>query len=268
MQGLIEQNSNILKARAGFNAGAPITGPQRMQMAQSMSFANQLAQLKDESADQRDSSSVMSELAEAFPELNNTTNKEAKRTNSGILGGQDFGSAKSNEDQILKSLRREEFSRDQETLASSESQRHSNDQITEALSNSETVKAMVSQVRQAEGHDAVREGNVAEREAQHENGNDRKKQLANWEDLAPRITEDTKNRAVRIDIPGLGDIETLIVRMQKNQVIIQAVGNGAAMKSLQGREAELKAKLASKNIHMGSLQAFDANRVSTKRKVA
>jgi Tfp pilus assembly protein PilO len=56
--------------------------------------------------------------------------------------------------------------------------------------------------------------------------------------------------------------------MQKNQVSIQAVGDKSAMKSLQGREAELKAKLASKNIQMASLQAFDARTVSTKRKVA
>ena len=267
MQGLIDKNQNILRGRVGVNTGAPALGPQRLQSLQQMSFANQLAQLKDDSAAQRDAS-PMAELASEIPELNTASNKQNYRSNLGIYTSQNIQGEKLNEEQILKSLRREEFSREQEALANTETERHSTSQIAETLSNSETVKATITQAHQPEQHDAVREGNVGEREARHQESNDRKKQLANWEELAPRITEDIKNRAVRIDIPGLGDIETLIVRMQKNQVLIQAVGNHSAMKSLQGREAELKAKLASKNIYMGSLQAFDANKVSTKRKVA
>ncbi len=266
MQGLIDKNQNILRGRVGVNAGVPALGQPRAQFTQQMSFANQFAQLKEESAAQRDAA-IMPELAAEFPQTGSAEPRAKTKIATGIYPGLNTNES-SNQEQILKSLRREEFSREQETIASMETEMQSAAHIQESLSNSETVKATVTQAHQPETHDAVREGNVDEREARHYEGNDRKKQLANWEELAPRITEDIKNRAVRIDIPGLGDIETLIVRMQKSQVSIQAVGNKSAMKSLQGREAELKAKLASKNIHMASLQAFDARTVSTKRKVA
>ncbi len=238
-------------------------GPQRLAMAQQMSFANQFAQVKQEAATERD----LNQLA-AMPEL--AESKEEKpqtRTQTGIFTGLNTKAQDSEANSMLKSLRREEFSREQELRAATETEKYSTQELSSTLTNSETVKATSLQAHQAEVHDAAREGNVAEREARQHNGNDRKKQLANWEDLAPRITEDIKNRAVRIDIPGLNDIETLIVRMQQGQVSVQAVGDNKVMQSLQGREAELKSRLASKNIQLASFQAFDARRVN-KRKVA
>ena len=110
---------------------------------------------------------------------------------------------------------------------------------------------------QKQATEAVREGNVEQQQAQQEQANDRKQQLANWDELAPRIIEDPLNRAVRIDIPGVVDVETLIVRMKQNSVSIQAVGSKSAMDSLQARESELSQKLRSHNVTLGQLQAFD-----------
>lgn len=266
MPSFVDHNPNHLKAGIKFQAnGAQMAanGPQRSAMTQQMSFANQLAQVKQEAATERDFNQLatMPQFTEAQEE------KPQTRTQTGIYSGLNTKAEDLDAKSMMKSLRNEEYSHDQELRAATETEKHSNQELSSSLNNSETVKATSLQAHQAEVHDAVREGNVAEREAQHHDANDRKKQLANWEDLAPRITEDIKNRAVRIDIPGLNDIETLIVRMQKGKVSVQAVGDDKAMQSLQGREAELRSKLASKNIQLGSFQAFDARRIS-KRKVA
>ncbi len=127
----------------------------------------------------------------------------------------------------------------------------------------ETNMANVGQANQKQITDAAREGNVGEQQQQaQDNGEQRKEQLANWEDLAPRVIEDTKNRAVRIDIPGLPEVETVIVRMQGNTVSIQAVGDGKVMEKLQRREKELVSKLGQHDILVESVKTFDSSRLN------
>jgi len=262
----VEHNQNLIKAGARFQANPMLNtapGQTRLAANQQMSFANQFAQLKQEASSNREAE-IMPELAQ-FIEPKET--KAQTKIASNFFSSDELNLADQSTETILKALKREEFKREQDLRAASETEKYSTSELAQTLSDSETVRATNVQAHQPEVHDAVREGNVAEREAQQYDSNDRKKQLANWEDLAPRITEDTKNRAVRIDIPGLNDIETLIVRMQKNQVLVQAVGDGKVMQALQSREAELKGKLASKNIQLADFQTFDARRLN-KRKVA
>jgi ribosomal protein S17E len=138
-----------------------------------------------------------------------------------------------------------------------ESNRNAED-LKNKFSTNETTAANVSQENQKQITDAVREGNVAQQEQAQDKSDQRKQQLANWEDLAPRVVEDPKNRAVRIDIPGLPEIETIIVRMNGNKVSIQTVGEGKIMDRLQSREQELVSKLSSHNISLDSLKTFDS----------
>lgn len=133
------------------------------------------------------------------------------------------------------------------------------------FSSNEATAANVSQENQKQITDAVREGNVGQQEQAQDNADQRKEQLANWEDLAPRVVEDPKNRAVRIDIPGLAEVETIIVRMQGNKVAIQAVGDGKIMTKLQSREQELVSKLSSHNISLDNLKTFDAKALNKGR---
>jgi len=139
-------------------------------------------------------------------------------------------------------------------------------EITDKFSTHENTKAQAMQDHQKTVTEAVMEGNVAPKEQNHQDGNDRKKQLSNWEELAPRIIEDSKNRAVRIDIPGLNDLETIIVRMRGGNVLIQATGSKEVMQRLQANESELSRKLRTHNISLESLQAFDS--ASLKRRTA
>lgn len=132
------------------------------------------------------------------------------------------------------------------------------EEIADKYNKSETTMAAAAQENNKIVTEAYREGSVAQEQAQHYDGNDRKKQLANWEEMAPRIIEDPKNRAVRIDIPGLNDVETLIVRMNNNSVQVQVVGEKSVMERLQSSESELSKKLREHNVTLAGLQAFDS----------
>jgi hypothetical protein len=114
----------------------------------------------------------------------------------------------------------------------------------------------------AQAHDAVKEGNVAEQNYEADPDKQRKEQLQNWEDLSTKIVEDVVNKAVRIDIPGLSDISTVIVRMNGSSVQIQTIGSGEVANMLMNKESQLKAALSKRNVRMHSLQSFDAKSVS------
>jgi hypothetical protein len=132
------------------------------------------------------------------------------------------------------------------------------EEIADKYNKSETTMAAAAQENNKTVTEAYKEGNVAQEQAQHYDSNDRKKQLAKWDELAPRIIEDPKNRAVRIDIPGLNDVETLIVRMKQDSVHVQVVGEKSVMERLQLSESELGRKLREHNVKLASLQAFDS----------
>ena len=76
--------------------------------------------------------------------------------------------------------------------------------------------------------------------------------------------EDTKNKAVRVDIPGLKDIQTVIVRMNQNKVQIQAVGSGETAKLFEN-QGMIKALLARRNVAVDKIQVFDANQMQQRQ---
>lgn len=146
-----------------------------------------------------------------------------------------------------------------------ESKRSAED-LQNKFSSNESSVANAGQENQKHITDAVREGNVGEQQQQAQDSSDeRKEQLANWEDLAPKVIEDPKNRAVRIDIPGLAEVETIIVRMNGNKVSIQTVGDGKTMQKLQAREQELVSKLSAHNISLDTLKTFDSKALNKGR---
>jgi hypothetical protein len=130
-------------------------------------------------------------------------------------------------------------------------------EVQNKFSTDETTMATASQENQKQITDAIKEGNAAEQEQAQSQDEQRNQQLANWEDLAPRLVEDAKNRAVRIDIPGLPQLETLIVKMQGSAVTIQAVGDKKIMQKLQAYQGQLGSKLSSKDIALADLKTFD-----------
>ena len=86
----------------------------------------------------------------------------------------------------------------------------------------------------------------------------RKQQLAHWEILAPRLLEDGRNKAIRLDIPDVDDVKTVIVKMRGNSVDVQAIGSKDLVKIFRTKEGMLRASLAKKNVRMGSTRVLDA----------
>lgn len=157
----------------------------------------------------------------------------------------------------LKELRDKETESELSKFQVMEESTRTAEEIADKFIKSETTMASAAQESHKQITEAYKEGSLGQEQAQQYNGNDRKKQLANWEELAPRIVEDPKNRAVRIDIPGLNDVQTLIVRMKRDAVSIQVVGDKSTMERLQANESELNKNLRAHDIKLASLQAFD-----------
>ncbi|MCE2928405.1 MAG: hypothetical protein LW817_02100 [Candidatus Caenarcaniphilales bacterium] len=262
MQQQINKDFKLNPAALGFKAnnnGLIGKGPNTSTKAPK-SFANELLKTSQELHDREEISFEQEEITnEAFAENQNPkAHKTIKTTSS-------FGAAIQKEiiDQQEKDHLKDHQENIKEAFKSEENYESMQDayQSQEKYQQDENVKAAASQEGHKQITNAVREGNVAPQEARQDNGNDRKKQLANWEDMAPKIMEDPTNKAIRIDIPGLVDIETLIVRMKNGQVSVQAVGEKDTMAKLQASENLLGNKLREKNIQLASLQAFDAGLV-------
>jgi alpha-glucosidase (family GH31 glycosyl hydrolase) len=183
-----------------------------------------------------------------------------KNFNNGNLNKENTD-LKHNLEADLANSKKIEQLKEQQKISQIENSRMSAEEISHKFRHSETTMAAAAQDHhQKQVTEAAREGNIENRESTYEDdANDRKRQLANWDELAPRITEDIKNRAIRIDIPGVKDIKTLIVRMSQNKVNIQAVGDKATMAALDSRKAELAFLLSKKKVNLGELQVFDAN---------
>ena len=236
-QGMLNANSLIAHQPAGRGAKA------------GQSFASELSELKAAQAQvqTRDSLAPQQEQQTNTPNLG--------------LGGQLKSQLK---DKLTKQLgleQKETLQQNQKSLAAQESTRDSQEAVAK-YTTSEAQAASVAQANHKQVTEAAMEGNTAAQEQrQQQGGGDRKQQLANWDELAPRIMEDHKNKAVRIDIPGISDIQSLIVRMDGNKVSVQAVGSEKAMSSLQQRESELKARMAKKNVLLSDLRAMDASKV-------
>ncbi len=232
------------------------------------SFTQEFTQVKADAAKARENDNIQlainnQEPILETPVISNPIHKAMSA--SGLIQESDL---KSEFDQRKLIENKEERQEIQEHIFASEEKKDSQE-IQNKYISTETQKAETLQSNQQQVVNAVREGNVAQQEARQENSNERKKQLANWEDLAPRIMEDPVNRAIRIDLPGLNDIETLIVKMNKGDAVsIQIVGSKETMQQLKSGEAELSRRLRGQDIRFESLQAFDSEAVKKDSKRA
>jgi hypothetical protein len=230
-----------------------------------LSFAQQLTQMRHASAQERvldpnklvsDETLIKDQIDQTIHNSNSTTKHHAEA--SLVADATDDEEAK---------LRRLEESRDHDVeyeinnMRNVEEATMDSEEISSKFNHSETVAADVGQLNHKQVTEAIREGNVAQQDSPSNDSGSRRKQLENWEDLAPKVIEDPINKAVRIDIPGINDIETLIVRMNRGAVGIQVIGSKDAMGRLVSGESELAKKLREHNIVLDSLKAFDGDAV-------
>ena len=234
------------------NANALING--RKPAAGQKSFANELAMMRQETAQARTQPNPS--LTNETQTANTTSESPTKTQTQASMPGFSQSIAQDAKTQMRKQEIQQEVSK---TQAGEESLQDSQE-LSNKFNSSEATNANVSQANHKQITEAVREGNVAEQEANYQQASDeRKRQLANWEEMAPSIVEDTANRAIRIAIPGINDLETLIVKMNQGKVGIQLVGSKDAMNQLMSSEAELVAKLSKHQIALDKFQAFDGD---------
>lgn len=258
MQRGLTQNQINFKANGPQNLNAnSLISSTKTKAQGKLSFANELIKVQQAAAETRGNEPALNQE----PVLNQTTlTNSSPRVTQGLSAA--LGNTLSAEAQAeLKKLENQEMNKEIQKVAHAKENTQDSHELSSKLHSSETTMATAGQDHQSKQHqatEAVREGNVDQQQAAYDHSQERKRQLANWEDLAPRIIEDPKNRAVRIDIPGLVDLETIIVRIKNGEVSIQTVGEKNIMERLQASEASLGKKLREHNIQLGTLQTFDA----------
>lgn len=241
------------------NANSLVSAVKKPQNQGKLSFANEFIKVKSEQQIARQ------EHFDPQQELFNKREKiasETKPQNSQTLSAALTDALGKEAQTELKKLRERETLKESQKIASSKEAVKDSYELGSKFNSSETTMAQAMQEHNKEVTEAYREGNLSEEQAAYQQSQERKRQLANWEELAPRIIEDPKNRAVRIDIPGLIDLETIIVRTKQGEVSIQTVGEKGTMEKLQSQEAILNKKLKEHNIKLASLQTFDAAAVA------
>ena len=262
MQRGFTQNQINFKANGPQNLNAnSLISSTKTKAQGKLSFANELIKVQQAATETRGNEPALNQEQV----LNQTTlTNSSPRVTQGLSAA--LGNTLSAEAQAeLKKLENQELNKEIQKIVHEEKSTKDSHELSSKLHSSETTMASAVQDHQSKQHqatEAIREGNVDPQQAAYDHAQERKRQLANWEDLAPRIIEDPKNRAVRIDIPGLVDLETIIVRIKQGEVSIQTVGEKNVMERLQASEASLSKKLKEHNIKLGSLQTFDASAVS------
>ncbi|MBT6842334.1 MAG: hypothetical protein HOA17_00880 [Candidatus Melainabacteria bacterium] len=222
------------------------------------SFANELAMMRESAGQARSEANPMAQEDVQVLKQGATASTTEKQTTATMPG---FAQALNQDAETqLKNLRNQELNKEMvQTQTTEESQKEAQE-LSNKFGNSEALNANVGQVNNKQVTEALREGNVAQQEANYQDSsNERKKQLANWEELAPSIIEDPTNKAIRLDIPGIEDLETLIVRMNKGSVGIQVIGSKGAMEQLISNESELAKRLGAKSIGLDKFQVFDGD---------
>lgn len=228
------------------------------------SFAQQLNQMRHAAAQERtgfNPNKLVTEETQLLDQANSNlhnSNSTSKQQASSLLVS-DLTKDAEAELKQLRELREHETEKEIKHLRSAEESTKDAEEISSKFAKSETTVADVGQLNHKQVTEAIREGNMAQQDAPNNDSGSRRKQLENWEDLAPKVVEDPINKAVRIDIPGINDIETLIVRMNRGAVGIQVVGSKDAMGRLMHGESELAKRLREHNIVLDSLKAFDGN---------
>jgi hypothetical protein len=261
-KGFIANQLN-LQANGPQNLGAnSFISNSQTKVQNKLNFANEFVKVQQEAKSHRDNQNFNQQL----DNQNFNPKETSSKTHNPI--SQNFASGFANQfeqavHKDIKQLRDEEvFKETQKNLYREEANKDSQE-LHAKYNSSETTMANAVQEHHKQVTEAVKEGNVSEQQAAYDHSRERKKQLANWEELAPRIIEDPKNKAVRIDIPGLGDLETIIVRIKQGEVSIQTVGEKHTMEKLQSNEAALSKKLREHNIQLGTLQTFDSALVAS-----
>lgn len=257
MQRGLTHNQANFKANGPQNLNAnSLISSSRTKTQGKLSFANEFVKVQEAASEARQAQQVISQE----PVLNESTKPNSSPRVTQSLSAA-LGETLSAEAQAeLKKLENQEINKEIQKVVHAEESTRDSHELSSKLHSSETTMASAVQDHQSkhQATEAVREGNVDPQQAAYDHAQERKRQLANWEDLAPRIIEDPKNRAVRIDIPGLVDLETIIVRTKQGEVSIQTVGEKSVMERLQASEASLSKQLRKHNIQLGTLQTFDA----------
>lgn len=228
------------------------------------SFAQQLTQMRQTAAQER-SGIDPNKLVTEETLIKDQIDRNIHNSNSTTKHHAEASLAADSTEDIETKLKRLKESKDNDTeheintIRNFEEATMDAEETSSKFHHSETVTADVGQLNHKQVTEAIREGNIAQKDAPNNDSGSRRRQLENWEDLAPKVIEDPVNKAVRIDIPGINDIETLIVRMNRGAVGIQVIGSKDAMGRLIGGESELAKKLREHNIVLDSLKAFDGD---------
>ena len=249
---------------SGVNANVASHGKFLNNGIQSKSFAQEMAALLANGQEIPDELKAKMEEMGISAQVNNETNPQGKRTGSSratmtsheALTGVEENLNKAQADK--ENLRQEDVRKAFNQSRAEDHEERTSEEKKHYYSSNEATIATAAQENSKAITEAAREGNVGQQEQRPSEDNSRQQQLANWELLAPRLIEDSTNRAIRLDIPDVEDIQTVIVRMGQSGVTIQAIGSEDMVNSFSTREGVLRSALAKKNVRLDSITAFDA----------
>ena len=249
---------------SGVNANVASHGKFLNNGVQSKSFAQEMAALLADGQEIPNELKAKMEEMGISDQINNEPNALGKRTNtskatmrsSEALTGIEENLNKAQADK--ENLRQEDVRKAFNQSRAEEHEERASEEKKHYYSSNEATIATAAQENSKAITEAAREGNVGQQEQRQSEDGNRQQQLANWELLAPRLIEDSVNRAIRLDIPDVEDIQTVIVRMGQSGVTIQAIGSEDMVNSFSTREGILRNALAKKNVRLDSVTAFDA----------
>lgn len=209
-------------------------------------FADKLAELRG----QGDQNELMQEIV--------------KHVKDGKSGDEIMAFIKSNPKNIeaYKAMHKElltkqvEQNKNQQSALQQEALQETEDTKTKLKPTEQNV-ALAAQANQKQVEEAM--GNAQRDEHQGHDHSDSKQNLAKWSQLAPRVIEDAKNKAVRVDIPGLEDLQTLIVRVNGSGVSIQVAGSESSMNLLEANQGQLRERLAKHDISLKEIKTVSRN---------
>lgn len=249
---------------SGVNANVASHGKFLNNGVQAKSFAQEMAALLANGQEIPDELKEKMEEMGISAQINNETNPQGKRTGSSkatmtsheALTGVEENLNKAQADK--ENLRQEDVRKAFNQSRAEDHEERTSEEKKHYYSSNEATIATAAQENSKAITEAAREGNVGQQEQRPSEDNSRQQQLANWELLAPRLIEDSTNQAIRLDIPDVEDIQTVIVRMGQSGVTIQAIGSEDMVSSFATREGVLRSALAKKNVRLDSVTAFDA----------
>ena len=249
---------------SGVNANVASHGKFLNNGVQSKSFAQEMAALLANGQEIPDELKAKMEEMDSSAQINNEINPQGKRTSasrtttrsSEILTGTEESLNKAQADK--ENLRQEDVRKAFNQSRAEDREERTSEEKKHYYSNNEATIATAAQENSKAITEAAREGNVGQQEQRQSEEGSRQQQLANWELLAPRLIEDSTNQAIRLDIPDVEDIQTVIVRMGQSGVTIQAIGSEDMVNNFSTREGVLRSALAKKNVRLDSVKAFDA----------